>query len=75
MDEKDLTPWFGPEVKPVRKGWYPRKYLAGVAYSRWNGRSWSCGVFDLGDRDLVHGIRSNEQHLPWRGLAHPPKGA
>jgi hypothetical protein len=75
MDDKDLTPWFPPEVKPARKGWYPRKYQLGVAYSHWNGRSWSCGVFELVDCDLARGMRSSEQRLPWRGIAHPPKGA
>jgi hypothetical protein len=79
MDEKDLTPWFPPEVKPVRRGVYiamvnPLNPADSPYYRRWNGREWLIGGVSptqAAERP-PHPI---EAAISWRGLAHPPKGA
>jgi hypothetical protein len=70
---EDLTVWFRPEIKPVRRGWYQRKYLGGPAYCLWNGRYFSMGVFQLADRKFAQSVRSESQDLNWRGLAREPE--
>lgn len=66
-----LTPWFSGDVKPARKGVYLRKYMAGDAYSRWDGKAWMRGSWehDLAKKMCAFSLN---QHLQWRGLASPP---
>jgi hypothetical protein len=76
MDEKDLTPWFPGDVKPAHPGVYQRHYPSGDTwYARWDGKKWHTfwGSVALAARDSCS--VSGFQRLPWRGLAHPPKGA
>jgi hypothetical protein len=46
MSKQKLTPWFPPEVKPVRNGWYHTDHLElGPDYPAmdnrwWNGKKW-----------------------------------
>lgn len=68
-----LTPWYPPEVKPVRVGVYQRNLGEGSpTYSRWNGREWkfSRPTADEADEQT---FRSLWQYMDWRGLAEPPK--
>ena len=61
-----LTPWFDGSVKPVRVGWYERKWPHGwTEYGHWDGFAW---VYPEGNGKFW------SQHLPWRGLAQQPKG-
>ena len=73
MSEPKLTPWFPPDVKPVRRGWYLRDYLSGPAYSHWNGARWSGGCLNLIDRAFVKHHPSHDQSMQWRGLAEKPQ--
>lgn len=67
-----LTPWFPPEVKPVRFGIYERLWSDGPLYALWNGKHWktSWGTPDVAARNSS--IGSGVQNLPWRGLAEKP---
>lgn len=64
MKRPKLTPWYPPEIKPVRKGCYHRKWGNNLMLtSVWNGQSWR----------TIAGARSGwGQNLPWRGLAEKP---
>lgn len=75
---KKLTPWFPPEVKPVRKGVYPTEFdcingpVAG--YSFWFAPGWSGQRKTPKDAmDFTHRA-DGIQHKRWRGLASDPKG-
>jgi hypothetical protein len=68
-----LTPWFRPEIKPVRKGWYERKWASELSrdnFDYWNGKRWY---------SAINGVRSEIPTmyvLAWRGLAvNPQEGA
>jgi hypothetical protein len=66
---KKLTPWFQPEVKPARKGFYERDYGFGdedIA-DYWDGRSWWVVPIDFPTERLA-----GSPSLPWRGLAEKP---
>lgn len=62
-----VTPWFPPEVKPVREGWYeatlyPAWVRSGYPKYKWNGKCWTFGA-----------IAVKDQQRHWRGLASKPK--
>lgn len=61
----NLTPWYPPEIKPVRIGDYECKYCVerGATVNRhyWNGKRW-CMSRD----DPLTGLFS----VIWRGLRH-----
>lgn len=69
-----VTPWYPPEIEPVRVGVYERdnsQHAMAGRFSYWNGQVW-CGWG--GTVSIAHwnGKRnhvSSAQHLPWRGLA------
>lgn len=68
-----LTPWFPPEVKPVRVGVYIATVRKpSVFYRYWDGESWLCGSFD---QQLANASRPDWYGPPihWRGLAKQPK--
>lgn len=75
-----LTPWYPPEIKPVRKGVYERDMEAVLMHaygqwSYWNGVHW-CGW--ASDRESarnngIQGLPSLMQDAPWRGLARRSK--
>lgn len=54
------TPWFPPEIAPVRKGWYECAQCAIGIRHYWNGKIWPVDNSDLG----------KEPRFPfrWRGL-------
>ena len=56
-----LTPWFPPEIKPVRKGWYECRCCTDTFY--WTGERWLM---------MPGGGFSSIQNISWRGLASPP---
>ena len=57
-----LTPWYPGTVKPVRKGWYQRKYRHfGPSMCYWDGKKFSA-------LEYRHDY-SFTQNLPWRGVA------
>lgn len=75
---KKFSPWFPPEIKPVRVGVYQvndADYQNGVAWSYWNGerfcyRTWTETVA------YTTYTSENPTALPaftyWRGLARKP---
>jgi hypothetical protein len=63
-----LTPWFPPEVKPVRKGWYARDFgwrpsVREPEPQYWNGTAWF-----YGDMWPEHGDKAEQQNREWRGI-------
>ncbi len=69
----DLTPWFPPEVTPVRKGVYEATLVEGEAgwYAYWRGDSWG-GSWKRKDVAARIKMESSEQRKWWRGLAEKP---
>jgi len=69
-----LTPWFPPEIKPVRVGWYETyvhdKGLKRMRY--WNRRSWLF-MFDENIGKPPKLCRASSQKQIWRGLSERPK--
>lgn len=69
----ELTPWFPPEVKPVRVGWYETHMLKSiVGHSFWAGNKWSNTYFGESWNEI--NLRSISfdgaiQKKTWRGLA------
>ena len=63
-----LTPWFGPEIKPVRIGMYEcemcAKHTPPSNLHYWNGKEWRCSRGDILGRGL--------DLVTWRGLARKP---
>ena len=68
-----LTPWFPPDVKPVRVGWYhtgcdsdnPINSGGESAYNWWwDGHGW---------HDYPNGYPSRDQNRYWRGLSENPE--
>lgn len=66
MKKPKLTQWFDGKLKPVRKGFYERKYssprIFGADY--WDGENWR----------YCHpkGVVASLQTRAWRGLAKKP---
>lgn len=77
--KQKLTPWFPPEVKPVRPGVYQTqdKDLPGdTYYNLWDGVSWFYGFGELAERDTWRDESwpdSADSLKHWRGLAEQPK--
>jgi hypothetical protein len=79
------SPWFPPEVKPVRKGWYQRDYgltYAGarqIHFSYWDGQYFSLAFGVIPPHKLQAGSEywpppaSNKARY-WRGLSKPTGG-
>lgn len=74
------TPWFPPDVNPVRKGVYERdhttsRFFAGrapIRFSYWTGKHW--GGWSVHHAAAIRNKSrpSWEQNIPWRGLARKP---
>jgi hypothetical protein len=65
-----LTGWYRGNQKPVRVGVYERDYGSVVSsYCFWDGRKFSMGFYTLKKAEDFCGWESNEQNLPWRGVA------
>lgn len=61
-----MTPWFPPEVKPVRKGWYACDICT-------RARSYRRHYFDGKVFRNAPGSFQLTVQFHWRGLAEPPK--
>ncbi len=60
-----VTEWYPASVKPVREGWYERRYgIVGIYMQYWNGNIWLHDSFRK--RPMWWG-------LEWRGLAEKPE--
>ena len=63
------TPWFAPDIKPVRAGiyetWFLNSYSLG--YSYWDGLKWS-SQYQTQTQVLKHTRASGVQWKHWRGL-------
>lgn len=66
--EKDLTPFFPHDVKPMRAGWYHRDWGFASASCDWfDGNNW----FNGGSFNDKSNEKSNFK-LKWRGLRFDP---
>jgi hypothetical protein len=67
MSTVQVTNWFSPNVKPVRKGIYE---ILGTQWAYWNGKNWSNTVtqLDYEHRDVIFSQVSNYQNRVWRGI-------
>lgn len=68
--EQRVTPWFSPDVKPVRVGWYDVRYSDKCEPCRYY---W--GECDWENAWLIHpfALPSVHQQWEWRGLASDPR--
>jgi hypothetical protein len=74
--KQKLTPWFPPNMKPVRPG----LYIASIGrrnrfYRRWTGKRWLYGSYSQEDAATMPARPWPEKDYPlhWRGLASDPK--
>lgn len=74
-----LTPWFPPDVKPVRVGVYearwtlPAMRVRNIQYQHWNGVTWGAWA-QSPTAALRNAIGPSMRQDPeWRGLAKEPK--
>jgi hypothetical protein len=67
-----LTPWIEGELLPARPGVYQRKHPVGVLYNRWSGDGWMFASITAQCAARQTAL-SNQQHMPWRGLAEGPQ--
>ena len=73
-----LTPWYPPEVKPVREGWYARKLRTDndryQYMNYWDGNYWYYNVDGRAKAAANFvGHECHTNHWYWRGLAEEPK--
>ena len=74
-----LTPWYPPEVKPVREGWYARKLLSdpdSIQYMNfWNGTRWyyNNDTYANAEAHFVGRPCGDIIVWHWRGLAEEPR--
>jgi hypothetical protein len=70
-----LTPWFPPDVNPVRTGPYKiKKDCPSAWYRYWDGENWYVGATT--PDAATHWPRSrltDSLKRPWRGIAEEPK--
>ena len=59
-----LTPWYLPDAKPVREGWYDCEFCHEKRHY-WDGTQW---------RMSKDSVATSYNTFHWRGLAEPPKG-
>jgi len=70
-----LTPWFPPDVKPVRSGVYERQMPDGWGkYSYWNAKEkwWGAWGWTIEIATKNAKYQSSLQYQRWRGLAEKP---
>lgn len=67
-----LTPWYPPEIKPVREGVYEvdRDWSGTRWFSYFDGGTWyMCAVeVDRAERYYEAGSTAHNQQKPWRGI-------
>lgn len=65
-----LTPWYPPEIKPVREGVYEVKSVRRpdfTLFSYWTGQNWLCAAFSkIKASEAEH--NSIYPKKTWRGL-------
>ena len=67
-----MTPWFPPHIKPVRKGVYEIKYTGkgpheSYMWATWDGVKWSVGSYKLSDDNHKDFYVANQKKF-WRGF-------
>jgi hypothetical protein len=79
-DNPSLTPWFPPEVKPVRDGVYEiNDPEGGKLYRLFRKHRWYYGSTQIkiaakvSEGDIIPLVVLKEDTLPWRGLTENPK--
>ncbi len=67
---KEMTEWYPPIIKPVRKGVYQVKYLDStlVSFANWTGKAWGVAYYSLTSAKNNPKNISNFQSKTWRGF-------
>lgn len=66
----ELTPFYPPHIKPLRRGVYLVKDGWHV-YSNWDGNAWGETFFNIDDAAASR-FSCPRQNFPWCGLAKNP---
>lgn len=69
MRNNKMTGWFGSDVKPALPGVYE---VEGRFFSKWDGKDWFWGSFDLEAAAESSGVKEKVHYKKWRGLAEKP---
>jgi hypothetical protein len=72
--DKDLTPWFPADVKPVRPGVYrvAYAYFGDTCYAFWDGRRWGRVKTTIRKAIVEAHPSIAAQNKVWRGLNKEP---
>lgn len=72
LDEKKLTDWFPPWMKPVRRGVYQVRHtvkgIVSEGFAYWDGFMWQILRNTIKEADGPHNYISSQQNKSWRGL-------
>ena len=66
-----LSPWYPPEVKPVREGVYQRPMHGEIGYACWVFGRWSVNCTSAYYAMRERSVLSSNQNVPWRGKSKP----
>ena len=72
MRNEELTPWFPPEIKPVRPGIYIASVARREFYRRWDGERWYYGDYTVEAAKKRRKKWPLQVPLLWRGLNYDP---
>lgn len=73
-----LTPWFPPEIKPIRVGWYQRKWRKDNDWfaNYWDGAHWHHSESATATTQIPiephYEAICHCENMYWRGLAKKP---
>lgn len=80
MSRRNLTDWFPPSIKPIRRGDYIASAVKDPAVRRhWNGKRWSLHWYEWEEEMRAAERRKKAadpveaKKIRWRGLASEPK--
>lgn len=63
----NITDWYPPHIKPVRKGVYITRKNGLVFFQYWTGRFWNTRMGTLRGADLIK-HKSIHQDVEWKGI-------
>ena len=62
-----LTPWYPPDIKPIRKGVYITKKNNIIYFQHWTGRYWNTRMGTIDGAGNVK-LKSIHQDVYWKGI-------
>ena len=63
----NLTEWYPPHIKPVRKGVYITRKKGMIFFQHWTGKFWNTRMGTIDSADLIK-FRSIHQDVEWKGI-------